>query len=105
MDAIDFEHHIKDADLVITGEGRFDSQSIRGKAPIGVAKCAKKNQCLVFVIAGTVEDDVRLMHKDDIDRVFSVVSKQLSLEQALANPSESITLASIIAAEYFRDHH
>lgn len=105
MDAIDFEHHIKGADLVITGEGRFDSQSIRGKAPIGVAKSAKRNRCLVFVIAGSVEDDERLIHKHNIDRVFSVVSKQLTLKQALANPSESITLASISAAKYFRDHH
>ena len=102
---MDFDHHIKGADLVITGEGRFDSQSIRGKAPIGVAKCAKKNRCLVFVIAGSVADDEGLMHKNDIDRVFSVVSKQLTLEQSLANPSESITLASISAAKYFRDHH
>jgi glycerate kinase len=57
------------------------------------------------VIAGSVADDEGLMHKNNIDRVFSVVSKQLTLEQALANPSESITLASISAAKYFRDHH
>jgi len=105
LDAIDFEHQIKGADLVITGEGRFDSQSIRGKAPIGVAKCAKRNRCLVFMIAGSVEDDERLIYKNDIDRVFSVVSKGLTLEQALAKPSESITLASISAAKYFRDYH
>ena len=105
LDAIDFEHQIKGADLVITGEGRFDSQSIRGKAPIGVAKSAKRNRCLVFMIAGSVEDDERLIYKNDIDRVFSVVSKGLTLEQALANPSESITLTSISAAKYFRDYH
>jgi len=105
LDAIDFEHQIKGADLVITGEGRFDSQSIRGKAPIGVAKSAKRNRCLVFMIAGSVEDDERLIYKNDIDRVFSVVSKGLTLEQALAKPSESITLASISAAKYFRDYH
>ena len=105
LDAIDFEHQIKGADLVITGEGRFDSQSIRGKAPIGVAKSAKRNRCLVFMIAGSVEDDERLIYKNDIDRVFSVVSKGLTLEQALAKPSESITLASISAATYFRDYH
>lgn len=105
LDAMDFEHHIEDADLVITGEGCFDSQSIRGKAPIGVAKCAKRNRCLVFMIAGSVADDVRLINIHDIDRVFSVVSKQLTFEQALANPSESITLASISAAKYFRENH
>lgn len=105
LDVIDFEHQIKGADLVITGEGRFDSQSIRGKAPIGVAKSAKRNRSLVFMIAGSVEDDERLIHKNDIDRVFSVVSKGLTLEKALANPSESITLTSIGAAKYFRDHH
>jgi glycerate kinase len=57
------------------------------------------------VIAGSVADDEGILHKKDIDRVFSVVSKQLTFEQALANPSESITLASISAAKYFRDNH
>jgi glycerate kinase len=57
------------------------------------------------VIAGSVSDDEGIMHKKDIDRVFSVVSKQLTFEQALANPSESITLVSISAAKYFRDNH
>jgi glycerate kinase len=57
------------------------------------------------MIAGSVEDDERLIYKNDIDRVFSVVSKGLTLEQALAKPSESITLASISAAKYFRDYH
>ena len=57
------------------------------------------------MIAGSVEDDERLIHKNDIDRVFSVVTKELTLEKALANPSESITLTSISAAKYFRDHH
>ena len=102
---LDLNVAVEDADLVVTGEGRFDSQSIRGKAPIGVAKCAKRNRCLVFMIAGSVADDERLKDKNDIDRVFSVVSKQLTLEQALANPSESITLTSISAAKYFRDHY
>jgi len=105
LDAMDFDHQIKGADLVVTGEGRFDSQSIRGKAPIGVAKCAKRNRCLVFVVAGSVADDVRLINIHDIDRVFSVVSKQLTFEQALANPSESVTLASVRAAKYFRENH
>ena len=102
---MDFDHQIKGADLVVTGEGRFDSQSIRGKAPIGVAKRANRNRCQVFMIAGSVADDEKLIHKNDIDIVFSVVSKRLTLKQALANPYESITLASISAAKYFRDHH
>ena len=58
-----------------------------------------------IMIAGSVADDVRLINIHDVDRVFSVVSKQLTFEQALANPSESITLASIGAARYFRENH
>jgi len=57
------------------------------------------------MIAGSVEDDGRLMHKHYIDRTFSVVSKHLTLEKALANPSESITLTSIGAAKYFRENY
>jgi len=94
LDAVDLERHLESADLLITGEGRIDSQSLHGKAPIGIAKRAKKYQCTVFVIAGSVEGDIGSIHEQGIDRVFSVVSEHISLSDALAEPFKSLELTS-----------
>ena len=56
--ALNLEEHIHDCTLVITGEGRIDSQSIHGKVPIGVANVAKKYHKPVIGIAGSLTDDV-----------------------------------------------
>ena len=55
LDAAGFDEIIKDADLIVTGEGKFDSQSLRGKAVSGIAKRAKRQNKPVIVIAGTSE--------------------------------------------------
>jgi glycerate kinase len=94
LDALHFESHLENADLVITGEGRIDSQSLYGKAPIGVAKRAQKHQCPVIVIAGSIEGDVRLIQEQGIDSVFSVVSEHISLSDALAEPFKNLELTS-----------
>ncbi|HIF88877.1 MAG TPA: glycerate kinase [Candidatus Thioglobus sp.] len=94
LDAVDLERHLEGADLLITGEGRIDSQSLHGKAPIGIAKRAKKYQCAVFVIAGSVEGGIGSIHEQGIDRVFSVVSETISLAEALEQPFESLALVS-----------
>ena len=58
LDLVDFDGKLKDCDLVITGEGRFDSQSIRGKVVSGVSRRAKRQGVPVAVIAGSVAEDV-----------------------------------------------
>ncbi|WP_028023064.1 glycerate kinase [Enterovibrio calviensis] len=83
MDAVNLSEHLKDADLVITGEGRIDSQTIHGKTPIGVARCAKTFGLPVIGIAGCLSNDVEIVHGHGIDAVFSVVSRPTSLEEAL----------------------
>jgi len=94
LDVLHFEGHLENADLVITGEGRIDSQSLHGKAPIGIAKRAQKHQCPVIVIAGSIEGDVRLIQGQGIDSVFSVVSEHVSLSDALAEPFKNLELTS-----------
>jgi glycerate kinase len=59
MDAIRLEEHIIDADIVITGEGRLDSQSAMGKAPVGVARLAKKHGKRGIAFAGAVSIDIK----------------------------------------------
>lgn len=77
------EKHIKDADLVITGEGRLDGQSYMGKAPIGVAKLAKKYNKPVIAFSGCVTDDAIACNEHGIDAFFPIVRKPCTLEEAM----------------------
>ena len=79
----DLENHIKDADLVITGEGRLDGQSNMGKAPIGVAKLAKKHNKPVIAFSGCVTDDAVICNEHGIDAFFPIVRKPCTSEEAM----------------------
>jgi len=83
MEQTDLESHIRDADLVITGEGRLDGQSCMGKAPIGVAKLAKKYNKPVIAFSGCVTDDALVCNEYGIDAFFSIVRKPCTLEEAM----------------------
>ncbi|HED2360460.1 TPA: glycerate kinase, partial [Serratia marcescens] len=76
---------VRDADLVITGEGRLDSQSIHGKTPIGVARVAKRHGVPVIAIAGSLTPDYQVVHQHGIDAAFSVLDRIVTLEEALAD--------------------
>lgn len=93
-DYLRLEDHIKGADLVITGEGRFDSQSIRGKTPIGVSTLASKNDVECIVIAGSVEPGVEVAYEYGVKAVFSIMQKPQSLEEALSSARENIRQTS-----------
>ncbi|KAE8176740.1 glycerate kinase [Photobacterium carnosum] len=101
IDAVNLGDIIKDADLVITGEGRIDSQTIHGKTPIGVARTAKKYHKPVIGIAGCLSQDCGVVYDHGIDAVFSVVPAAMSLEHAFNNAAVNIELtARNIAAIY-----
>ena len=74
LDLVDFDGKLKDCDLVITGEGRFDSQSIRGKVVSGVSKRAKRQGVPVAVIAGSVAEDVESVSADPDSGVTAAFS-------------------------------
>ncbi|MFG6497045.1 glycerate kinase [Fictibacillus sp. UD] len=92
LDVIGFEDALRDVDLVITGEGRIDSQTVHGKAPVGVAKRAKAVvlDVPVVAIAGSIGPNYEAVFEHDIDAVFSVVNGVVSLEEALANGSVNV---------------
>ncbi|MFC3025277.1 glycerate kinase [Vibrio zhugei] len=101
MEAVDLATHVADADLVITGEGRIDSQTIYGKTPAGVARVAQAHHCPVIGIAGSLSSDCGVVHDYGIDAVFSVVNGAVDLATALSHASQNITLtARNIAALY-----
>lgn len=83
LDEIGIDKVLADADFVITGEGRIDSQSAMGKAPVGVAKRAKRYGAKVIGIAGCVADDAYLCNAAGIDAIFAVTDKAMSLEEAM----------------------
>ena len=77
------EEYIKTADLVITGEGRLDGQTVRGKAPVGVAKLAKKYNKKVIAFAGSVSEDATLCNENGIDAFFPILREVKSLEEVM----------------------
>ena len=93
-DALHLDNHVADADLVITGEGRIDSQTIHGKVPVGVAKVAKRYNKPVIGIAGSLTADVGVVHEHGIDAVFSVIYTVCTLEEALKNAEENVRMAA-----------
>jgi len=93
-DALHLADQVADADLVITGEGRIDSQTIHGKVPVGVAKVAKRYNKPVIGIAGSLTADVGVVHNHGIDAVFSVLYTICSLEDALENASKNVQMAA-----------
>jgi glycerate kinase len=70
------------ADLVVTGEGRFDAQTLRGKTPLGVARVAKRFDVPVIVVAGTLGEGYAQLYDAGIDAAFSLASGPLTLEEA-----------------------
>jgi len=81
IEIVKLEQAIKDADLVITGEGKIDSQTIYGKAPIGVAKIAKKYNIPVIAVAAIIGDDADIVHQHGIDNLIKVSEPPMSLTE------------------------
>ena len=82
------ESYVKNADIVITGEGRLDGQTVMGKAPIGVSGIAKKYGNTVLAFSGCVTDDAVLCNKHGIDAFFPILRTVTSLEEAM-NPENA----------------
>lgn len=88
------EEKIANADLVITGEGKLDGQTLQGKTPIGVAKCAKKYNIPVVAVVGEIGLDVEKVLKEEIDCVFSIIQKACSLEEAMKSSKKWIQFSA-----------
>jgi glycerate kinase len=83
LDETELEKHIADADVVVTGEGRIDFQTAMGKAPIGVAKLAKKHGKRVVAFAGCVTEDAEECNNHGIDAFFPIIRGITTLDEAL----------------------
>lgn len=101
LDETKLENYIKDADIVITGEGRLDGQTAMGKAPIGVAALAKKYHKTVIAFAGCVTKEAVECNKHGIDAFFPILRKAVSLEEAM-NPENAKANLTDTAEQVFR---
>ena len=96
LDETDLESHLKDADLVITGEGRLDGQTAFGKAPVGVAKLAKKYNIPVIAFAGSVTKDAEKCNENGIDAFFPILRGVVTLDEAMKIENAKNNLADTV---------
>ena len=94
LDAVGFSDIVRDADFVITGEGRTDFQTAFGKAPVGVAKVAKTHGVPVFCISGGLGEGADDVLAQGIDAVMSICDRPLSLEECMAAGAQLIEPAA-----------
>lgn len=83
LQEINFEEEVKDTNLIITGEGSLDFQTTMGKAPIGVAKLAKKYNLPVIAFAGSISNDANICNNAGIDAYFSILRNIVTLPEAM----------------------
>ena len=96
LDVTRLEDYIKTSDIVITGEGRLDSQSAMGKAPVGVAKIAKTHGKLCLAFAGAVTEDAGVCNSAGIDAFFPIRRRICTLEEALDTKNAHRDLADTV---------
>ncbi|ARB77022.1 MULTISPECIES: glycerate kinase [Staphylococcus] len=83
LEETQFKSYAAQANLVITGEGKIDGQTIYGKTPIGVAKAAKQFHCPVIAICGSLGDNYEAVYHHGIDSVFSIIEQPETLDHLL----------------------
>lgn len=109
MNAVNLEQVLEGADLVITGEGRIDSQTVGGKAPIGVARVAHRLGVPVIGMAGVLGEGVEVVHQHGIDAVFSILPRlaplatvllqgEINLQHCARNIAQAMKLGQAIPA-------
>lgn len=90
------EETVRDADLVITGEGRLDGQTAMGKAPVGVARLAKKYGKTVLAFAGGVTKDARACNGQGIDAFFPILRGVTTLQEAMEPDNAKANMADAV---------
>ena len=90
------EAYIRDADVVITGEGRLDEQTAMGKAPAGVASLGKKYKKTVIAVAGSVASSARVCNEKGIDAYFPILRGICTLQEAMAPENAKRNMADTV---------
>ncbi|MBD2797895.1 glycerate kinase [Xenorhabdus sp. 18] len=94
IETLKLEDAVQGADLVITGEGRLDSQTLHGKTPLGVARVAKKFAIPTIALVGSMSRDYHVVHQHGLDAVFSIIPEVCTLSDALANGADNLQVTA-----------
>ncbi|MDA7746734.1 glycerate kinase [Psychromonas sp.] len=90
LEAVRLSKYMVNTELVITGEGRIDNQTVYGKTPMGVAKVAKQFNIPVIGIAGSLGAKHQAVYECGIDAVFAAVPGAMTLQQAFADANHNV---------------
>jgi glycerate 2-kinase len=88
LESVGFDRAVPSADLVITGEGLLDRQSLHNKGPCGAGRWAKRQGVPVIALVGGLADDVSVADFPDFDGIYSICRRPMSLEAAMARSAE-----------------
>lgn len=102
LDIVDFNRRIEGSSLVITGEGRIDGQSLRGKVPIGVAARCRPAEIPVLAVVGAIGPDSRAVYEYGIDSIISTTEAPMSLREAFSRSDISLPDAAERACRIIR---
>ena len=94
LDTVELDRKLEDADLVITGEGCLDYQTVYNKAPIGVANRAKARNIPVVAIAGSLGERFREVHQHGIDAAAAITCLPMTLDEAYLQAEELLAIAT-----------
>lgn len=101
LEMIDIETKMQNSDIVFTGEGKMDIQSKYGKAPIGIAKLAKKYNLPVVAIVGSVENSAIDNVSQEIDLILDIINEPMTLEKAMDNVGILVETTAYMALNCF----
>ncbi|WP_198115265.1 glycerate kinase [Massilia rhizosphaerae] len=93
-EAVGLDAAVRDADLVVTGEGRIDGQTVNGKTPMGVARLARRHGKPVVAIGGSLAPDADAVHAEGIEVVVAAVARPCSVAEALAGADANLRRAA-----------
>lgn len=91
----DFTQRLKTAQVVITGEGQMDEQTVYGKGPVGVARLGREHGVPTIALVGGLNVHDSVLHAAGIHAAFSIVDKPMSLDEALANAADLLERAAL----------
>ena len=99
LDLVGFDAQLSGTDYIITGEGRFDSQSVQGKAPWGILKRAKKLSIPTFLVCG----DADMQRSTDFKGIYTLISREPNLEKCISNPAPLVQKLGAAIAHLVQD--
>jgi glycerate kinase len=94
LDAVDFDRHIRDADLVVTGEGRIDSQTLQGKTISGILRRSAVYRVPVVAIAGILGPGSEALYDVGVCHMRTIAAESVSEEESMQNAAELLSEAS-----------